>query len=531
MEYNFSSFFETIINEHGRPQYVIGVTFGVDLDKWRTIQKTIFKEEYSDRIPFDRAFLFTDKVYIKDTNPNRDLYKGNLLYAIPSVDGYLHTKFVLLCYGEKYVLVMSTKNINGNNSYDCILPLVFSRGNEESLHGRKVKNYLEYLIKQTTNYEIPKSLITSIAPLDQFQIVSSLSGFEVGDFEFAYGKNRFTDELWEKVSASQEIVSPYLDKDIIDSLTDSKKILSYPEQIAKVEENKVHSNISYRVGKGNYENKCLIAQRKYHAKLYFYWDKEKNKGRMIVGSANLTAFARNKHCEMLVELVTSCKSTYEEREAFFNDDDWTEAYRKDIDYTPLVDGEEINDEEPMSVIGDEDSIYVKQDHKSGVFEVHLVKNSNTENATDIIWGAGYTKASFYVIYEGQMLLIDENRYIQNIDNYTDALSYEAYAKLIDENKQRLQKESDSAVLTGRKGATYSTRTGRKEKEGRGLIVEDIPCLFETIFQKLEGKRNRNNNITAQQIFDALSEIRNSLFDQNLVSQIDLIINDLEHKDE
>lgn len=125
-EYTFHSFFEKMKDEYGIPEYVIGVTFGVDLDKWREILKTVYGSDFSERIVFNKAFLFTDKVYIKDTNRNRDLFHGNLLYAIPSVKGYLHTKFVLLCYKDKFVLVLSTKNINGNTSYDCILPFIFT---------------------------------------------------------------------------------------------------------------------------------------------------------------------------------------------------------------------------------------------------------------------------------------------------------------------------------------------------------------------------------------------------------------------
>lgn len=526
-EYQFNSFFEEIKKEHGIPDYAIGVTFGVDLEKWRTINRAIFGRGFSDKKKFDKAFLFTDKVYIKDTNRYRDLYSGNLWYAIPDVKGYLHTKFVLLCYKKKYVLVLSTKNFNGNGNYDYILPLVFEQDEENHIHGENTQKYINYLIKCSNRYSIPELLKNHIKELHKYKITSTIEGFSAGLFEFAYDGNRFSDDLWKKVTGSSGIVSPYLDETTIKSISNSKEImiLSYPDQINKIE-NKPES-ITFRVGKGTYVDGQMVAQRKYHAKLYFDWDENNDVGRMIVGSANLTLAAKQFHCEMLVELITKDKDVFVAQESFINNESWTELYDSDKEYMVLTDDDyDPDDDVPIPIVGDNSMIYIEFDEK--YYTAHIVKEKE-----NIVWGNPYVVASYYVVCGQQMLYVDKNRYVldKSIKQYNGALSYDEYSLLIEERKEKLQRESDRSVLTGKKQSFSDNSGSKRNKAENGVVVEDIPCLYDLLFRNLEKSRNKSKDkspfVSKEMIIEELTNIRNSLFNEKWIGQIEKMLEKLE----
>ena len=86
-------------------EYALGVSFGVDLQKWSLILDAIFNIKDNQQIgyrynvikKFDHALLITDSVYIDCTNKNlRDRLTENLKHRIWSESGYLHTKFILI---------------------------------------------------------------------------------------------------------------------------------------------------------------------------------------------------------------------------------------------------------------------------------------------------------------------------------------------------------------------------------------------------------------------------------------------------
>ncbi len=496
----------------------------MDLDKWRSINKTIFGRDYSEKIKFDKSFLFTDKVYIKDTNRYRDLYNGNLVYAIPDVKGYLHTKFVILCYENKYVFILSTKNINGNGNYDYILPILFEQ-EENATNGKEVAGYLDYLINCTKDQSlIPEELKTHVKNIKNYQISSSIENFGAGLFEFAYDEKRFSREMIRKIRDSSKIVSPYLDEFGIETLSKNVKILAYPQQIQKIFENA--QGISFRVGKGRYRDGQLIAQRKYHAKIYFRWYEENECGHLIVGSANLTKAAQEKHCEMLLELKTSDKNVYCSKEVFFDDEEWTEEYDSGKDYSVLVDEDEFDDEDPATILSNNSRIYVNKKGEDG-FKIHVVSDNLNK---DEEWGPTYDVASYYVENERrQMLHIDESIYAESCytDNIPEALSYNEYIKLIEDRKALLQKESDMSVLTGRKPGNLIGAGEKKEKEQKGMALESIPCLFETLFRNLEKRKGDGIEVSERMIIDELKDIRNSLYDKQWIEQIDIMIKNLE----
>ena len=528
---NFIKYFKEVKEVYGTVEYVIGVTFGVDFEKWREILDVLLENKEDKK---DRAFLFTDRVMITDSNPRRDLLKGSLKYCVPKVNGFLHTKFVLikLKNQDKYIMVVMTKNIVGTGSYDCAIPLV-SKGDTpsetgdkqkkecENLSGKKVTDYIEYLSSKRSSDDKLCDKLNEIKgwikSLEKQRFISGYEGWELKDFQIAYDENRFTNELWEKMLSCDLMVSPFLDVDTVKEIENKKngsdiespKILAYPSHIKKVIDE--GSGVNYYTGKLN-ERKA--SQNMFHAKMYFKHDGNI----MMLGSANLTKYAKDNHCEIMLELEAKSDEYYKNAHGFFDEEAMIEKYD---DKKIYIDNNDELDETSESFNVERDFIYVKKinDNTRNKYELHILKKDK-----DIIWGEPYENAVYYVIGKwDKMVCVDKSIYLSDNevekknkqpDYNGDIYTYDEYEQLVNYYLKEFIKVSDYDVLRGRRIPSNPSQKGGIREEAGGKRLEQIPCLYRTIYQKLEEKRGREQTPTLKDIKNVLEEIYDSIYDEN-----------------
>lgn len=511
----------------GEPDYVIGVTFGTDLDKWREILFGIFGEIFRKDAKFNKAFLLTDPIQIIDTNDKRDLFKDNLDYKICEVDGYLHTKFIILFYkhddNNKFVIFISSKNISNSSSIDILIPFVSSKIKSESSNivtaGSAISHYLDFLRMPADKYDY-----SWIADYD----ISPIYGGDVKKIEIAYGKGdsrkRFSEDLWKDVLSCNRIISPFVDNETVCKVVADKTfILSYPDRIQKVINESKNSNdsskISWYMGRIVDRNN-MIYQERFHSKVYTRYDLERDKTVFVFGSANLTWEAQNKHCEILVELELEGDSLYKEIDKIFKE------YAIPYNEGPVPDNDEINEDEPNSKSLEKDAkIYVERLNDG--YRLHVIKK---QNGKDISWGEPYPNAVYYVIYGNNMIFIRTDNYLEpaEFEKYNsdgkDIMTYEEYAKHVTEYLKKFVSENDASVLRGRRGKLSPSQGTLSKKGSRDIstVSEQTPCLYNTLYSIIAA-RNDAEFISKEELKEALLDLRSMLCNEKYTSYIDEMI--------
>lgn len=544
--YDFQTYFEKIRDIYGKPDYAVGITFGVDLEKWRGILKILFGQEFREKRRFEKAHLFTDKVSMVDSNRRRDLIKDNLSYSIPKVKGFLHTKMILLKYDQEYVLLVLTKNLMGTASYDYIVPLTgcAASGEGSRNHGEKLVTYMEYLFSKAGLDESEKSRHIGMIDFENLRhcvFECAYEGWSLEDFQIAYDDQRFGGKLWNHILSSDQFVSPFLDVETIQSILacrksqtvfqskiSSVKILAYPDHIQKVKkECEDTSGIEFFMGKIR-EEKGYVTQNRFHAKIYFRENDQDYS--IILGSANLTGMAKETHCEMLIHLKTKDVHNYKKVQSLFDMkngliEQYNEGTALPVDYDEEDDREE---GDFCGVLGSRDSIYVKKSENK--FELHVVKGTGE----DVLWGMPYDHAVYYVVYFDKMLRVDPSIYLEDtqVVHYQDAYTFLQYEALVKQYLLQFQRENDLAVLQGRILPAYPSQSKGDTRNSGGKVREEIPCLYSTIDSLLEEKRrkNKSDTISRAQLLEILKELKEKMYLQSNIHVVQNMIDQLEKTD-
>lgn len=528
---SYESYFSNLNHDEGKPSYALGVTFGVDLEIWRVILKSIFGKEFNEKQEFNKACLFTDKVSYIDSNLKRDLLHNKLVVMKPKVDGYLHTKFVLLQYEDKFRLIVFTKNIQSSTSFDCIFPLVGEcKEKESNCNGKRIAEYIEYLVSKSQN-KYPMGL--DIDSLKKCSFTSEYHGWKLNDIQFAYGKKRFEPDLWNKVISSNCMISPFLDDGTIQEIQKKRgshfgktKILAYPDHIEKITDK---SGISFYMGKVE-ERKSDIFQYRFHAKLYLNDDKKS----MIMGSANLTQMAKNVHCEMLLELCANDEPAYQEVKAVFDEEKLIEEYNKA--HALVMDYDLDNDQDEGEACGTLPKyakIYVLR-NGNGHYEMHVIDTVNHVEV-DKIWGQPYENAVFYIQYNDKMIYIEREKYLEDelVKKIQGGYTYSEYEALVKKYLIKFCKENDDAIFKGRKSADFPSQNMQandSSNRGKTKQLEEIPCLYHTIFQMYEDKWNErkrnkkaNHEIDKELLKEVLEELLEKIYEPSNIEMVNSIL--------
>ncbi len=323
------------------PSFVVGVSFGVDLSKWREILNEIFNTHtkqtmqngFNELKKFDKAVLITDPVSVKDRH-GMDVLQADTLtvWLSGTSSSYLHTKMVLIALekvGEepteksnKYVLLVGSKNITYSKNFDLLVPLYSTTQNGGS--GEEVLNYLNFLAKTDEKKNIINDYLSGLKTVC-FDVKNDEDEYEghITDFAFLYDDHRDFEAMWTEIEQSDLVISPYLTEEEFRKWCNSegatkekntkpqktvKKILTYWNSANKVcavqsnedspeKSNKNTPTIDVYVGKTHDDGRY-----KFHAKMYVSKMCETGAGytKIWVGSANLTKEAREKHCEFLM---------------------------------------------------------------------------------------------------------------------------------------------------------------------------------------------------------------------------------------
>lgn len=529
----YKSFFSEIRETYGAPEFVVGVTFGVDLEKWRIILKELFGKEFSEKRGFEKAYLFTDKVSFIDTNTKRDLLKGYLTYKIPKVKGYLHTKFLLLKYSDKYILVVSSKNIANSGSYDVIIPFLSKKADSiKETHGKILCDYFEYL-------KLPEKQMKILDTLKVYDFVPIEGNWQITNFEIAYGKKRFSQELWDKISSCDFVISPFLEESMVKEVAKiagvknrAVKLLAYPEHIKKVK-NETENAIYYYMGKV-VEQKACIFQRRFHAKIYATLETEANvkKTKLYFGSANLTKEAKNRHCEMLIGLEQDGEA--EEYSAILDifsvDSDLTEIY--DEKKALSTDYDTDNDQEEGAFCGPlsyTSKIYVKEiyiNETSKVYELRIVNDKGEEK----VWGKPYVAPVYFVEFFDAMLCIEEEIYLtdEEVRDREGALCYSDYVQRVERHLRQIRKNNDWDILTG--NSTSSSGRRNDNNGQKSLKAGKIPCFYNALFQQLAMKNTADKaEISLEELSEALNTMKELLYEEETIQFIDGLLEQVENK--
>ena len=517
---------------HGVPEYVIGVTFGVDIDKWRSILKNLFGNEFQQNQSFDKAFLLTDKVSVIDTNKKRDLWKDNLKYKVCRVSGYLHTKFIIVFYKDYFVLLVSSKNISNSASFDILIPFK-AKKNTVNKAGEEIANYLDYLEMDKEKYCYDWIQEYGVESLIDEKII-------VRDFQIAYttqsvdGKpirKNFTDELWNKIIESNMVISPYLEEEQVNEVlnkhqNDKVRILAYPKEIKKL-------NVQCR--KNNDETPIFYMgklvdniplQYKFHSKIYAKYSDD-NTLTFIFGSANLTKEAKERHCEMLVEI----EMKREDAQTFYNalENVFTKyAENYDVNRILLNDDEEEDAENGIcrdKTLGFDDKIFVEK--RSNKYQLHVCKNFGTEKQKNINWGELYENPVYFVTSEEQMICIKEENYISDSEcvRFGNALTFADYKKEVLIYLEKFKKESDLQVLLGRKADSYPSQWGSDRNEGKRMKLQAVPCFYNALYGIMAQKTN-GDTTDIETLKNGLEELRSLLNGAEYIKMIDGVLKEI-----
>lgn len=541
---SWCDFFEQIKKNYGTPDYMLGVTFGVDLNVWRKILSVMFNDEttgekvFNKKKKFDRACLITDVVKVVDNDPGRDFISNNLNLVVVKTAGYLHTKFILLRYenaNPEYVLCISSKNITANDSYDFCFALESFRPDNNDLiekknnHGEKIYNYIEYLLKKGTG-QMPTELGSLIEYSFRPEREEREAGWRLVDFEIAYPETRGADSsvawknmLWEKIYSSEMIISPFLDREQMlkvqeqvtsaqevnsDARVQKVKVLAYPEQIQKIldaSDGEDHlSCIDFYMGKVSVINRDRLYQNKFHSKIYI------GKNWLILGSANLTSTAKTSHCEMLVSFEIP-NSVYEEMALIFEPrQNLTERYDKEKALVTLLEGEEsqiINEDELLNGISG--SIGRQIGYYVCPYEERWQLFLNDK----VI--AIFDSPLFYIETGDEVIFLSEDTYADDKRINAPALNFESYRRLVASNLSKMIEGNDMLVLQGKRRQSGETSNGnRGRNDGTGMIVDSVPCIYETIFDEIR-KYEKGSEVEQATIKYVLENMAESVYGDEL----------------
>ena len=480
-------------------KYVVGVTFGVNLTKWRDILKTIFCREnneivYNDVKKFENAVLLTDPIYVEDNDEiSKNFLSDNLDIRQPRRDNksYLHTKFILVYMQNienenknKYILFVSSKNISNSNNFDIMVPL-FSKekdnkaGNEA---GNKVKKYLEFLMPHNNDNNWNECL-KGLENID-FDVENNDGEFnaKIVDFEITYGSNkRFSDEIWGKIENAGIIISPYISECEWNEIKDKdKKILSYVQTWNKLFEKEENSQNRYN---------CQLfvgaecgRRYKFHSKIYVTKEEGNKNTKLYFGSANLTKEAKECHCEMLVGIefddeggiydyinmnivATKAKNIVEE-------------YKQDIKVEDYDQDDEIENNNNKS------RTYKYALYKKVNDSEYEIRVFNNNDKIDERKERKITKKEIFRFIDG-VYICKDNYYEPDIQEESDTcyVSYDDFKKIVECNVGKLKtKYYENIFLHGNVVRKRKKKNASRANNNSESVRKPIkyPCLYRII---------------------------------------------------
>lgn len=485
---SFGGYFKSFKYKDKTPEFVIGVTFGADLEVWRRILSELFGDSFSKREKFEKAILITDKVSVSDSSRQREFLKDDLNVCIKNVPGgYLHTKLILIKYSDCYKLAVPTKNFQGSLSYDLIMGFNSVKAETPS-HGSKLRNYLQYLCKDIG------SVLDGLEKLD---FVPEKEGWRLDDIEFSYDGNRFTDNMWNGVLSCSMMISPFIDRDTVSRINQDVKLLTYQNSIQKLDQ--LSPNISFYTGKFT-----KTGFEHFHAKLYAKQEDNNTITIIYYGSANLTVAARNHHCEMLLKLIAPTDE-YKNIESIFGNDSLVQEYNDTLTDS-LTEGDDLEDDssDTFASANALSKLYVSRDGKG--FRLNLSKKDASYY---------FVKATFYIeigcnnISKKQILICPQNYDDESAKN-KGGLTYDEYAKLAESNRSKDAEKNDLNVFLG----TNSGRGGMKKEKANGTteVAEPIPCFYSTFYSSLA----KDPTATAEKV---LKKIKDELYTEEYIEFI------------
>ena len=324
-----------------RPDYVLGITMGVNFAVWRDILGIIDDYDSKHQI-FNNSLLIYQNQFEKDTDPERDGWVVSEKYKYYGVSpsdlkGLLHTKLILIKMvsshamsdvkneqeKDKYILLVSTKNISDNNSFDLIFPLfsVVEPKKTSETHGKQIVEYVKYLLGERFDSK-DKALNPFLELLEKYDFKAGKGAYSeeasttenisnnmtLDDIYFSYPGHWFPKKLREEILSCNFIISPFIDAKTFRRVKDNEKItlISYIKTYQNIKDEipylkdsllKLDDLLKHK-GSPKVDDFRFVTgnDHRFHAKLYIDTDKEttnvNNKTITVyVGSANLTEAA------------------------------------------------------------------------------------------------------------------------------------------------------------------------------------------------------------------------------------------------
>ena len=305
------------------PCFALGITMGVHLDRWRDVLSELDTEKNGSMNK--NSLLLYNSGYIKDLDPNRELRLNTFSFCgIKQNRGLIHTKLILIMLKNnnnetRFVMLVSSKNISGSESFDLTLPLYSVPAKDKSAsHGSEAAGYIRYLCSladEEKRKETERKLaeLLELLPAYDFTAMQWRSGQEpereyrdsltrLDGLWFSYPGHWFSKEQRDEIFSCSMIVSPYSDSGSFKRIIENNRelfMIGYDESFRKIYAE------SPQLLKGR------LSTGPFHAKLYV----RKDAGHTVsyyLGSANLTKEALGAdgqapvNSEMIVKLTKSC---------------------------------------------------------------------------------------------------------------------------------------------------------------------------------------------------------------------------------
>lgn len=513
------------------PSFVVGVSFGVDLSKWREILNEIFNSHtkhtmqngFNELKKFDKAVLITDPVFVRDRH-GMDVLQADTLtvWLRGTSSSYLHTKMVLIALekvgaestekSNKYVLLVGSKNITYSKNFDLLMPLYSTTQNGGS--GEEVLKYLNFLAKTDEKKNIINDYLSGLKTVC-FDVKNDEDEYEghITDFAFLYDNHRDFEAMWTEIEQSDLVISPYLTEEEFRKWCNSegttkekntkpqktiKKILTYWNSANKVcavqsnedspeKNNKNTPTIDVYVGK-TYDD----GRYKFHAKMYVSKMGENGAGytKLWIGSANLTKEAREVHCEFLMGIS-------------FKDDGTVYEYIKKQILTPnkntnknsnfnnsLIEEYALNSKGEIPDIDDEvENSNVGRMQKYALFSINKKYEWRTYALGDKEASAIYIVSSEEISNwikmgeEGDIFVCEDN-YCSDaeIKNQEGYMSYGDYKTVVSNNVKKKRGKYYREIFLR---SNSVGRKGQKEKKKQGKGTKQYiqyPCLYKRMME-------------------------------------------------
>ena len=508
--------------------YVVGVSFGTDLSKWREILREIFNEQaesvgghcFNQLKKFDKAVLITDPVSITDRYGKEAIESDKLEILLRGTkQAYLHSKMILIALQKnenvseptKYVLLVSSKNITYSKSFDLVVTLFSQEGAEASGgSGKEILDYLTFLAKDDEKKEMLSKNLPNLENV-KFDVRNEENEYEahVTDIVFSYDGHKFQDHVWAELMKSTLVISPYLTQEQFVNWKQGgkgKKLLTYynsADKIMKALDSNQKTNMpTIYVGSIAEEG----GRVKFHAKLYANLESDENGDkytRIWLGSANLTCEAKSNHWELLIGFAIKDNKKGNNSTYTF-DHIKTQVMKPSTGgnkFNPLIElyqskrrGEDTDPDEEAggTSVGRMNRYALFQ--ISGGYEWRIYNSSNVFKESVVV---SRSEIGNWIVMNND----DETELFVCKDNYLSAdlakentgyIKYEDYKKLVNENvkKKKGKYYRDILFMTNAKKAS-SNKRGRK-RNGNSPSYIKYPCLYKNMMELSE--KNGSVNI-------------------------------------